>query len=290
LNAGTFTLLQVATIILGSEEYQNNLIRDAYQDFLGRQPSTGDLNFWRTQLNVPHLGAGQPSPTELLFIRIAASVESFRKNGNSMVGWVTALYQKVLERDPDAGGLNFFVGRILNGYAGERGVSALSVITAPEHRAQQVRHYYATYLRRQAGDADISFWVGQFSAGRTEEQIIADIVGSPEYFNRAGGNNTAFLNQLYSDLLRRERSPGETFFLDILNAGTANRTQVALAILGAAEYKAILVRDYYQQFLRRDASPADVNFWVSVLQSGARNENVLATILGSHEYFLVDRA
>jgi hypothetical protein len=47
LNNGTMTRLQVATTLLNSDEYRNNLITSFYNQFLGRTPSSGELSFYR---------------------------------------------------------------------------------------------------------------------------------------------------------------------------------------------------------------------------------------------------
>ncbi len=42
-----------------------------------------------------------------------------------------------------------------------------------------------TYLGRAAQGGEELFWVGELLQGATEEQVLSQILGSAEFFNRA---------------------------------------------------------------------------------------------------------
>lgn len=47
----------------------------------------------------------------------------------------------------------------------------------------QVTGWYAEYLGRSPSASEQAYWVTALSAGATDEQVIADLVSSPEYIN-----------------------------------------------------------------------------------------------------------
>jgi hypothetical protein len=121
--------------------------------------------------------------------------------------------------------------------------------------------------------------------GGTQEQVIRAILSSPEYFQRAGPNDT-WVNQVYRDLLGRDRDPSTQAYIDCLNAQTCNREQVANVVLVGDEYRRVVVKADYETLLRRVAADSEVDVWVQALNRGDRQEAVIAGIVTSPEYFL----
>jgi hypothetical protein len=64
---------------------------------------------------------------------------------------------------------------------------ALSVATSTEYRHALIATLYARFLHRAPDGAAYSFWLGQMGAGAGDEQVIAGLVGSSEYFSRDPG-------------------------------------------------------------------------------------------------------
>lgn len=71
-----------------------------------------------------------------------------------------------------------------------------------------VDYWYRTYLRR-APDPGIAVWVDRLNRGTPPDQVLAGILGSPEYYGLAGSNPAGFITRLYADLFRRSPSSGE---------------------------------------------------------------------------------
>jgi len=286
LNNGTLTRSAVAGIILASDEYRSDLLAQFYATFLGRQPGTGDAGFWKPVLAEVPQGAGNPSPDQTVLAGILGSQEYFQKNGETNSLWLTSLYTKLLHRNPDSGGFNTVLDGILSSYAAQRQSTTLVLDTSQEYRGLLITGYYLKFLGRQPSSGDTSFWTNVLAQGATDEQVITQIVASSEYFALAGGTNDTFLNKVYMDLLNRQRGSNETFFLQLLNNGTATRAQVVAAILTTQEYHQDLVNSFYTTLLGRQASNDELAFWNQVLNSGVRDEQVIALITASDEYFL----
>lgn len=71
-----------------------------------------------------------------------------------------------------------------------------------------VDYWYRTYLGR-APDPAWAVWVTQLNQGVPADQVLAGILGSPEFYNRAGATPAGFITLLYNYLLQRQPTPGE---------------------------------------------------------------------------------
>jgi hypothetical protein len=196
---------------------------------------------------------------------------------SSNTRWISQVYVDVLGRLPDAAGISA-LNALLGGGA-TRATAALTVLTSNEYRTNLLGSFFALYLHRAPSAADVTFFLPMFTAGFTDEQVAAQIVGSPEYFTIAGSTNAAWLSQVYLDILGRAPSPSESsFYLALL--GSSSRTNVALSILNSTEARTRLVQGYYSQLLRRSGASAEVASLLALT-----DEQAIAAILGSDEYF-----
>jgi hypothetical protein len=284
LNRGRLTREQVVAQIQDSTEYRNRLVNQVFQTYLGRQAGTTDLNIWRPAVVGPKSAAGVPAPSEAFVAAVLASREYVQKNGNTSEFVIATYYTRVLARPADAAGLASHLTRAIDGYAAERQAAALVLDRSDEYRNQLVTAFFQQYLGRSPSPTDLTRWRQALQQGQTDEQVQAALLGSGEYFQRAGGTNAKFLDRLYQDVLGRPRQPTETSFLNALNGGTT-RQQVAASILGNGEYRRRLVGIYFSGYLRRAARPDELDLWAGRLGSGNSDEQVLASVLSMSEYF-----
>jgi hypothetical protein len=284
LNAGVGRPL-IAAALLGSTEYRTDLITQVYTTSLQRQPGPADIQAWLPLLGQGSAGPGQPSPDEQFLTGVVGSAEYFQKNGNTELTWSASLYTKVLGRNPSQAELTNLLTGVLNGYAGTRQMIASGIGGSAEAETAVVAGYYMQFLGRTASPSEMAPWVNMLESGGSRERVIAAFVSSPEYFQKQGGTNTNFLNQLYLDLLGRPRSAAETGFLNVLNSGSATPLQVATGILQSTEYAQRLVTGFYGTYFGRQGSTTEISGWVQLLLQGVRDEQVLAMILSSGEYF-----
>jgi hypothetical protein len=75
-----------------------------------------------------------------------------------------------------------------------------------------VDYWYRTYLGRPAEPAGLSIWATQLSQGSSPDTVLATILGSDEFYNRAGATPQGFITLLYNDILRRPPNAGELEF------------------------------------------------------------------------------
>jgi hypothetical protein len=63
-----------------------------------------------------------------------------------------------------------------------------------------VRSWYQRYLRRTAGNGEEASFVNSLVQGQAPEQVLANILGSSEYYSNAGGTPDRFITTLFNDL------------------------------------------------------------------------------------------
>jgi hypothetical protein len=155
--------------------YFSPLIESAYQKYLGRTPDSGGQVFWTQQMI-------NGVTDEQLDASLIASTEYYQHASGSDKGWVDALYQELLGRQPDAVGELFWTQQMAKGTS--RFAVAYSVAASSERQRQNIAADYEKFLGRAAGSTEIDYWLGQFSKGVTNEDIITGMLASDEYYKK----------------------------------------------------------------------------------------------------------
>lgn len=163
----------VANAITSSTEYRSRLIAGAYTRYLGRAPDAGGVQFWLGQM----AGGRQIEQIEAGFV---ASQEFYERGGGTDRGWVTLLYRTVLDRAPSTAEVDWWAGAIGRGM--NRGAVALGFLYSTEHLVTVVDGYYVDLLHRHIDPSGSATWVGLIQSGSRDEEIIAAIVSSYEYY------------------------------------------------------------------------------------------------------------
>ena len=170
LNAGVSTG-QVLIGIQRSTEYLQGQVTAMYSLYLERAPDIGGDQTW---LNYLQTGGTLEGMAEGL----TSSQEYFVLHGSTNQGFVTGLYQDVLNRsagDAEVAGWE----AALDAGASRIGVSS-AFLTSQEYRTNLVQADYMTFLLRTADSGGLAAWVNSLNAGATDQDVVAGIFGSPE--------------------------------------------------------------------------------------------------------------
>jgi hypothetical protein len=241
----------------GSAEYFNGTgggsatvwIGSAYQDVLGRAPSSAELSSALAALALPANLASAASA-------LAHGLEHYDQ-------FIAATYQRYLGRSPSAGEVAGWAQQMQNGLSDEHleadFIGSAEYITAHggpgagwvtgmyqdlvgrspsqtevdgwvaalnsgastqqiaygfaasgEREAQRVNGDYLTFLGRLASPTEINGWVAAFQHGSSNEDLVASFVGSREYFDgTAQGSDVAWIAFAFRDILNRVPSLDE---------------------------------------------------------------------------------
>ena len=109
----------------------------------------------------------------------------------------------------------------------------------------------------------------QLMSGTAEEQVLGQILASPEFYGRAqtlsasGTAGQRFVQALYPLLLGRTASDAEVMSW-VVTLPQQGRQGVALGFLTSGEYHTDLVQSYYALLLHRSPDPQGLAFWVGI--------------------------
>lgn len=171
--AGT-TRYELVSELAQSDEWAANVVDQMYIDTLGRPADAGGRAFWISQLQE---GTTVAKMAALFY----GSPEYLAAEGNSIDRWITDLYAELLERNPDSGGLSYWIsetGRT------DSGSVALRFYQSDESRRTRVQRLYQELLGRGTDAGGEAFWAGVLLNG-DDLALAANLAASDEYFNRA---------------------------------------------------------------------------------------------------------
>jgi Domain of unknown function (DUF4214) len=162
---------------------------------------------------------------------------------------------------------------------------AYSFTTSREYYTDLIVADYQQLLGRTPAQTEINLWLNSFRAGATDEQVLAAFLATPEYYQRVGGTNKAWVDSLYKQVLNRSAdSVGESYWLQALAAGQS-RAAVAYGFTASSEHEQDLIQADYQLYLGRSASSAEVSAWLTDIQHGLTQELVAAEFASSDEAY-----
>jgi len=336
ISSGVDTLGTLATGIANSLEYlaKNSTvtpdnqpvdysarIRDLYRNMLGREPDVEGFKYW-----VDKILSGENTLATLA--NSIADSDEYKKLNAAREGDVQKaayekqlrdLYQNMLGREPDSGGLAYWLGQLLNG-TDNIGTVAASIAVSDEYKSRvagiekekqqaeiekQIRQLYRSLLGREPDAEGFKYWVEKVSSGEnTLGTVAACIADSPEYKTRIGidAANTDYekqIRELYKNMLGREPDvEGFKYWINKILSGEDTISTVVRGIFESAEYKERQksldnrqkdyenqIAELYRSLLGREPDVEGFKYWVEKLVSG---ENSFATlvdgILNSEEY------
>jgi virginiamycin B lyase len=197
-------------------------------------------------------------------------------------GFVTSLYQTVLERAPDPGGLSFWLQQLRAGATHDQLAQAFWV--SAEHRGLEVDQFYSTFLHRAADAAGRQAWVNDMLAGATEDDVAIAFLTSQEY-TASHAAVASYVTGLYTDVLNRQPdAAGLSYWDQILQSGARARDAVAYYFLTSGEAYVQAINDYYRVFLGRTPSPAEQQNFLTALENGATPAEITSIFLSSSEF------
>ncbi|HWB12697.1 MAG TPA: DUF4214 domain-containing protein [Pirellulales bacterium] len=159
-----------------SAEYRQDQVTAIYQKYLHRPADPAGLEMGGRLL--AH-GASDEQVAEI----VVGSQEYFGLHGGTDDAFLAALFQDALNRPIDAGAKAAFGQALAAGAS--RAQIAEAVFSSREYHNDVVDDVYLRLLHRHADTAGQSFWTNWLDAGNTDEQLMAALAASDEYFGRS---------------------------------------------------------------------------------------------------------
>jgi hypothetical protein len=214
--------------------------------------------------------------------------------------FVAHAYEDLLDRRVDAMGLAAWTGLLDSGSI-TRPQFTSDLVHSDEYLTNRVLiPDYQGFLGRAPTQQEVNGWLFSmhdhffidlntgkliYVKGLTDEQVAADILGSPECYTHDGGADGRWLDALYQEVLERKPTAAEeAAWLAVLAQGM-DRRSVAFVFETSPERDQNLVQLAYNDLLFRGPGNAELSAWVGALQQGLTDENMLADFVGSQEYY-----
>lgn len=264
-----------------------------------------DAAFLSNEANLQRLGAADAAG-------IAEHYGLSSMKRENAIAFVERLYQKVLGRNPDSGGLNAHVNGLL------AGVSASDVawvfFSSPEFSnknlttEQRVDIAYRTMLDRGADAGGLANWKEKLDVGMSMRSIISGFSSSPEFRSLCSRwglnpgylavvenrdknyNATAFVSRLYNLVLGRSGdASGLNAHTGALNAGSS-AAQLALSFFTAPEFTKkglsndAVIEIAYKTMLNRASDANGKAEWLEKMNNGMPLRLLIAGFAASQEF------
>ena len=195
---------------------------------------------------------------------------------------VQALYQDVLGRSADPGGLSTWSAVLLSGWSMAQVATALA--TSREYANLTVVQDYQTVLGRAPDPGGMRTWSDAIVNGAVRsEDLQVMLYSSAEFFAKAGGTNVTYVAALYQGILGRTAGSAE---VALWTDAVSTRGTFAVTQGFWRSYESALRRvdAAYQRYLGRSADPAGLATWPSVLLTRGEGE-LRSQLVGSLEYW-----
>jgi len=178
LGTGAVSKQAFLTTMANSDEWLNTIVTKMYADTLGRSPDAAGLASW-----VSWLRSGRFTVAQVASQFYSSDEYYLYHAGGTPTAWVTALYQKLLNRAPDAAGLASWVAATNSPSWGRPRVS-YEFYQSQESRLKRVDALYEALLGRAPDPTGWPYWAGVvLSTG--DITLAVSLANSEEYWLRA---------------------------------------------------------------------------------------------------------
>jgi len=211
---------------------------------------------------------------------------------NDTTEFVNQVYWDFLNREADQGGLDYWVAGIDAGTLTRAECVEAFLLSAEfgGNISPVTRLYFAYFLRIPDYDG-LMYWIGQYTAGLSLNQISEAFAQSQEFIDTYGSlNNSEFIDLIYWNVLERAPEPaGHDYWTNLLDIAALTRGEVMTQFSESAECinlmaSRVYVTMTYIGLLRRSPDQAGYDYWVSVLDGGNSGLSLIDGFLASQEY------
>ncbi|MEX2119078.1 MAG: DUF4214 domain-containing protein [Pirellulales bacterium] len=165
---------RVAEGIFESNERLNPIIAQFYRDYLLREPDAAGLSWWRDQV---WKRDGGP---ENVVAGMIGSAEFFQSAGGTSGLWVAELYRRLLGREPEPAGAQFWEDELNDGRRTREQV-VLGFVQSDENFANLIAAWHQQYLGRLPSSSELTTLVGRMRDGASHRAIQIGLIDSVEY-------------------------------------------------------------------------------------------------------------
>lgn len=218
-------------------------------------------------------------------------------------GEIARLYQASFDRQPDSGGMAFYLdqrasGRSTVSVAGE-------FLASPEFRTTYgslddrtfVEQLYRNVLGREGDNEGIAFWTSELVGGRTRSSVVIEFAQSPEFVDRTGTAAVqtpieGAIYRLYLAYFLRPADAGGAAFWTQLALSGSSLTSISDAFARSPEFidrygqleNRAFIELVYANVLGRRPDAGGEAFWLNQMSVGVSPGDVMLAFSESPEF------
>ncbi|WP_372438869.1 DUF4214 domain-containing protein, partial [Pandoraea sputorum] len=121
---------------------------------------------------------------------------------------ITSYYKNILGREPDAGGLAYWVAQVEAGLKLSDVVSSFTTSTEAASTVQPIIALYQAAFGRTPDTGGLQYWVAQVQSGMSLADVTQAFTQSSEFATVSAGSPTQFITALYQNTLGRAPDAG----------------------------------------------------------------------------------
>ena len=176
---------------------------------------------------------------------VSSTEFSSRFGGLDTMSFISAAYENVLHRAPDAGGLQTYEnavnsgvsrGQVLVDLSQSQESRAVNIDLAGDHDDAEIDRLYGAALDRAPDAGGLQAYAAALENGTSIAALAQGLTSSVEFQSLYGGlSNTSFVQSLYQNTLHRAADPGGlASYTNALNSGVS-RAAVVVSIADSLE-------------------------------------------------------
>ncbi len=306
VDSGQTGRTELAQDVVLSPEARAIRVDQAFHTLLATYPSGADLAVWVNRL----AGVGVTGISANAMIEQLAALPAFYTlAGGSGNAFVTKLDETLLSRAPTSAEITAdasLITEITAGSAAARLAVATKVVSSTEFLNLQVISIYANYMHPTCKallaqecttgvgtptSSELATALTALGGNSTEEQIIAGVLGSPQYYANHGSTQTGLVKAVYEDLIGRAPTDAElSAALEKYPNDPLGHTEFAQSMTASPVYRDLVVSLFYQQLLLRAPLPGETLLGEGVLGGDVPSlqtpdQTLVQQIVATPEYF-----
>jgi sugar lactone lactonase YvrE len=184
-------LAHFAQTLTQSTDYDAEVVTAIYQRFTGSAPTATEA-----ANGVAALQSGVPA--EELEAELLAMPVYIAQHGGNFAGWVRGMYHDLLSRTPSQAEVDGWLQALAGGVTPTQ--VAFGLTSSAERETQRIVDEYQHLLGRTPSAAEVASWVSAFAHGMSNDSILAEIVGSLEFYQNQNSRPADWLYQAVLDV------------------------------------------------------------------------------------------
>lgn len=167
--------LALTSALAVTDAWAGARVNELYQTVFSRAADTSGRAYWLDQIK-------RGLPLESVGVEFYGSREYFDRSGGTAQSWIRAMYEDLLGRSADSGGLTYWVGQLAAGQP--RSAVAANFYRSVESRRDRTERIHQQVFGTPIADPGLQTWADRL-AWVGDVRLAAELAASQTFWNKA---------------------------------------------------------------------------------------------------------